>query len=135
MLFRRAAQIVTIVLVLAAVGLGVWFWKTQNRLYSSPAAIRTNELYLKAHSPAEKLPEFPTNFFTSIDVERATNRIVVAVAERLGVRSPEGDYEPLSIHQADTNYAIRLGEGEVRLAYVGVAQARPMTNFDYIQAE
>ncbi|HEX7863258.1 MAG TPA: hypothetical protein VF773_23220 [Verrucomicrobiae bacterium] len=136
MLFRRAAQIVTIVLVLAAVGLAVWFWKTQNRLYSSATAIRTNELYLKAHSPAEKLPEFPTNFFTSIDVERTTNRIVVAVAENLAMRTPESDYEPLTIHQADTNYAIRVGEGEVRLAYVGVAQAQPVTNFDYgIQVE
>ena len=131
MLFRRAAQIVTIVLVLAAVGLGVWFWKTQNRLYSSPTAIRTNDVYLQAHSRAVPLPDFPTNYFASIDVERTTNRIVVAVAEKLGMPEKEYDYEPLAVHTVKGGEPMRIEDGLVRLAYVGVARAQPMTNFDH----
>lgn len=130
MLFRKAALVFTLLLVLATIGLAVWFWKTQNRFYSSPTAPRTNQTYLRAHAPAMAPLVVPTNLYGSLSIDRATNQIVVSMS---GVMhsGTEVDYEPLAIHKADASQAIRIGEGSVRLAYIGVAQAQPLTNFDH----
>lgn len=130
MLFRKAAIVFTVILVLATVGLAVWFWKTQNRLYSSPTVPRTNETYRRAHAAATNLPPVPTNLYASFSIDRTTNQIVVTMSESSLLRT-EMDYAPLTIHQADSSQTIHIGDGSVKLAYIGVAQAQPVTNFDH----
>src|SRR5688500_5469591 len=130
MLFRKAAIVFTVILVLATIGLAVWFWKAQNRLYSSPTAPRTNQTYVRAHAPATGLPPTPTNLYASLTIDRTTNQILLSVSEAWESRT-EADYAPLTFHTADAMQKIRIGDGSVKLAYIGVAQAQPVTNFDH----
>jgi hypothetical protein len=130
MLFRKAAVILTVVLVLAVLGMGVWFWKTQNRLYSSPTAIRTNGFYLRAHSAPTNAAPVPTNLYSSILMDRTTNRIELAYPEAISAwNSSERDYLPMEIVRADMKGVARVGEGTVTLAGIGTAIAEKATNF------
>ena len=129
MLFRKAAVILTLVLVLAVLGVGLWFWKTYNRLYSSPTAVRTNQFYLRAHSAPTNAPPLPTNLYSSISISRTTNRIEIAFPESVHSWSAsDSDYAPMEIVRADSNGVARLGEGIVSLAGVGTAIAEKLTN-------
>ena len=130
MLFRKAAFVVTMVLVLGCVGGAVWFWKSHRGFYSSPTAVRTNENYLRAHAPGTNLPAVPTNLFSSIRVEQTTNQIEIWIPgpHRMSV---ELDYAPLQIHRAPASEPIRLESGSVRLAYLATGHAPPGTNTEW----
>ena len=78
MLFRKAAVIFTVLLVIGAFGLGLWFWKAQNHFFSSPVAVRTNQIYLQAHAPATNVPSIDSNLYSQFQIARDTNRIQIS---------------------------------------------------------
>lgn len=130
MLFRKAAVIVTMILVLGVLGMGVWFWKVHNRLYSSPTAVRTNEVYLRAHAVPTNAPPPPTNLYSTIAIDRsASNRIELSIPEKTSAwNSGDLDYVPMETVRADVNGVARVGEGFFSLAAVGTAIAEKLTN-------
>ncbi|MGZ8900711.1 MAG: hypothetical protein ACXW3Z_11500, partial [Limisphaerales bacterium] len=130
MLFRKAAVIVTVLLVIGAFGLGLWFWKSQNRFFSSPAAVRTNQIYLQAHAPVTNVPSIDTNLFSQFQIARDTNRIQISFPDWTSGRG-EVEYAPLNIHRANASQRIKIGEGSLRLVNIGMAYAQPRTNFDF----
>lgn len=130
MLFRKAAVLLTILLVLATFGVAVWFWKNENRLFSSPTIVRTNQTYLRAHAPATNMPPIETNLYSQFHIDRDTNRIQISFPDAQRGRI-EVDFAPLEIHRADASQTIQIGEGSIRLAYIGTVYAQPRTNFDY----
>jgi hypothetical protein len=130
MLFRKAALILTIIFVLATIGLALWFWKSHNALYSSPTTIRTNDSYLRAHAPSTNVPPLPTNLFSSITIKQSTNQIDIWAPESFTPRFDQ-DYGPLEIHHADSSQSVALGTGSVRLAYISSAYATFKTNLEW----
>jgi hypothetical protein len=129
MLSRKAALTALLLLVVVLLGAGAWFWSSQTRLYSNPSAVRTNDIYLRAHAAAEKLPEMPPNFFSSIVVQHtSTNQIDIFAP---GSYAPEVEYEPLETHQVSPSQTVQLGAGTIRLAYVATAYAAIRTNIDW----
>jgi hypothetical protein len=130
MLLRKAALILGVILAVAAIGLAVWFWNTQNRLYSSPIAPRTNDAYAQCFAPPARLPPVPTNLYSSFQIDRDTNRIVVSSpVDRLG--SDEKQFVPLTFVHADDSHTAHFSNSSVRLAYIGSASAQPRTNFEW----
>lgn len=133
MLFRRASLILTIVLAIGAAGLALWFWKSENQLYSNPAAPRTNfpSWQMRRDFRASKAPTLPTNLFASITVEHATNDFQIWAPGPLSMPS-EADYEPLTVHHANREEPIHIDGGTVRLAFIGTGYATsPKTNADW----
>jgi hypothetical protein len=130
MLLRKAALILCVILAVAAIGLAVWFWKTQNRLYSSPSAVRKMANYDRAFSAPTNPPPIPTNLFASYQIDRDTNRIIIS-SPAVPYEISEKEYVPLSIVYADSSHTAVLSNGSVRLAYIGRAFTQPRTNFGW----
>ena len=131
MLLRKAAIIVLILLVLGTLGFGVWIHKSKNRLYSDPVAVRTSDLYRRAHASAASIPPIPTNIYSVIQVDRSdTSRVVVAYPET-SFGHTETNFGTLHDVKADSSQVAKIGDGAVRLAYLGFAAAQPLTNFDW----
>jgi hypothetical protein len=130
MLLRKAALIFGVILGVATIGLAVWFWNTQNRLYSSPIALRTNDAYVRCFAPPASIPPVPTNLYSSFQIDRETNRIVVSSpVDRLG--SDAKQFAPLTFVHADDSHTAHFSNSSVRLAYIGSASAQPRTNFEW----
>ena len=129
MLFRKAALIALLLLVLIALGAGVWFWSSQTRLYSNPEALRTNDIYLRAHAPPTNISNLPTNILSAITVNQTTNETQISIpGPSLWT---EVDYPPLEIHKTTASEPILIGDGSVRLAYIASAWTIPRTNFPW----
>ena len=130
MLLRKAALILGVILAVTAIGLAVWVWNTQNRLYSNPTAVRKSANYDRAFSTPTDAPPLPTNLFATYQIDRDTNRIVIsfpAVPNEISER----EYVPLSIVHADSSHTAILSNGSIRLAYIGKAFSQPRTNFGW----
>jgi hypothetical protein len=130
MLLRKAALILGVLLAVATIGLAAWFWNTQNRLYSSPTAVRKSANYDLAFSAPTNAPPVPTNLYSSFQIDRQTNRIVISSPAVLHEIS-EKDYAPLSIVHADSSHTSILSNSSIRLAYIGIGSAQPRTNFEW----
>jgi hypothetical protein len=122
MSFRRAAMALLAVALLLGAGLAIWYWRSATRLYSSPTAVRTNDTYLRAHGPATNMPPVPPHLFEGISIEHTAEKLTVRWP---GVTTREAEYEPLEVHQADSNHVVRIGEGSIRLAYVATGYEMP----------
>ena len=130
MLLRKAALIFGVLLAVATIGLAVWFWNTQNGLYSSPIALRTNDAYVRCFAPPASIPPVPTNIYSSFQIDRDTNRIVVSSpVDRAGLHQKQ--FVPLTFVHADDSHTANFSNSSVRLAYIGSARAQPRTNFEW----
>ena len=131
MFFRKAALVVTVLLIVAALGMASWLWSSKNRLYSSPTVIRTNNTYDNLFIAVTNFPPKPTNLLESIQIDRSTNRIQLTYpASHILSDTPHG---ALQIHRATAAQPIALNDGSLRLAYIGTGFAEPRTNFDYVE--
>ncbi len=130
MLLRKAALILGVLLAVAAVGLAVWFWNTQNRLYSNPAALRKSAHYDRVFSDPTNAPPLPTNLYASFQIDRQTNQIVI-FSPAIPHEIAEKAYEPFSIVHADSSHSAAVSNGAIRLAYIGIGSAQPRTNFEW----
>jgi len=131
MLFRKAAFVVTVLLIVAALGVASWIWSSKNRLYSSPTVIRTNDTYLNLFIEKTNLPVRPTNLLSAISIDRSSNQVQLTYPSP--VRFSDTSYGKLHIHRAGSAQSISVSDGSMRLAYIGFGSARPLTNFDSIQ--
>jgi hypothetical protein len=131
MFFRKAALVVTVLLIVAALGVVSWIWSSKNRLYSSPTVIRTNDAYSDLFIAVTNFPPRPTNLLESIQIDRSTNQIRFTYPG--SYKSTDTPPGALQIDRARATEPIALNEGSLRLATIGTAFAEPRTNFDYVQ--
>ena len=130
MLLRKAALILGVILAVAAIGLAVWFWNTQNRLYSSPIAVRTNAL-TSAASPPRQSPACPhESLFIIPNRSRYQSNRRLFSGGSFG--SPWKTIRTIQFRPCRCDHTPRiLSNSSVRLAYIGSASAQPRTNFEW----
>ena len=129
MLLRKAALILGVVLAVATTGLAVWFWNTQNPLYSSPTAVRTSANYDRAFSAPTNAPPIPTNLYSTFQIDRQTNEIIIS-SPSIPHEMTEKEYAPFTVVHANSTHTAVLSNGAIRLAYIGIGSAQPRTNFE-----
>ena len=130
MLLRKAALILGVVLAVATTGLAVWFWNTQNPLYSSPTAVRTSANYDRAFSAPTNAPPIPTNLYSTFQIDRQTNEIIIS-SPSIPHEMTEKEYAPFTVVHANSTHTAVLSNGAIRLAYIGIGSAQPRTNFEW----
>lgn len=121
MAFQRRRRIEWILLVLALPM--VWPAESDGAPFSSPTAIRENAIYSRTHDDGTNLPPFDGAVFKSVAIER--------VGEELTIKYGTTDepakmlYGAVTRHKAEGVEPIRIGEGSVRLGYIGVVTKLP----------
>ena len=123
MLSRRVAIIAVTVLLLLLLAAALFWNSTATPPYSSPTALRTNEAYLRTHAPDTNFPAFNTNLFKSPSVEKTETGLTIKY--QAGEEPPWHAFNgSLVSHKADSTGTIRIGDGSIRLEYIGVATER-----------
>jgi hypothetical protein len=130
MFLRKVAIILLIVVVILG---GITAYLTYDRdwrLFSDPAALRTNQDYerLMAVSKPSDLPEPKEN--PGMVIENLDTELTIREPGGLVTMAPI--YPPSEIHRAAGTNAIQLGVGAISLRCIGVGYAAPKTNFDYV---
>jgi len=91
--------------------------------FSSPVSIRENPLYSQTHSDGTNLPPFDRTVFDLVKVEQAPEELTIQYGT---VEEPERMlYGAVTRHTADGIQPIKIGEGSMRLAYIGVVTKLP----------
>jgi hypothetical protein len=114
---RRAGILLVLLLFLPAV---IFIGRAPARPYSSPTAIRTNDTYALAHAPATNFPTVREDLFSSIELQRSETGITVTLPSEPLPPFPVV-YGSVTEHRVEANQVIRIGDGSIRLAYIGTA--------------
>jgi hypothetical protein len=122
---RTRPALLAILGLIAVLAMALLAQHTQARLHSSPAVVRTNTAYAEAHAPAVKRQPIAPDFFERIEVAESESEIKINIPEVRAAGPSSPLYEPLLEHQAEESQTVRIGNGSVRLAFVGMAIAPP----------
>jgi hypothetical protein len=111
-------------------GIALWVGQIRGHGFSDPHAVRTNAAYARIMAPSTPAPLVPSNLWANVAVVKTNNGMDITFSPSPSLWDTFYDLELIRASPMDR---LKLGEGALQLALIGVAYPeKPITtNFEY----